>query len=317
MKKVSELVDLRNQLQNTMLEKTIQQFSQYLLPVQKYLYMTEAEFGVEHDILTQNIVEVFEKCDDIDMQFSKYIEKLNTIIRNNDGNLRKISEETSKESTNNADNNILEKIKIRESTHVEDTIQYFSERCKLYSSWKFPGMQIRPGVGTWTKNIVDSDPLYLVDIDFRLLESIKNVFNEHYVNRLRFNKISDVDKPIFKDIPQNQFGFVLITEFFNQKSLNVIEQYLKEIKNLLRPGGVCIFTFNDCDYKEGVINAEHGYDCYTPRREIKDIVLRIGFEIIESFSSYGTLHWMEIKNPGELHSVRGGQPLAKVLNKTK
>jgi len=312
MKKISELVDLRNQIQDIKLSESTSGFDDVLKNIYKRVKMLNAEFDVDSTELSQNIADASEKVSRITDEFYEYIENINNFIKENDAELRKNSEETSRNSINNADNNILKKIKHRETTHVEDTIQYFSERCKLYSSWKFPGLQIRPGVGTWTRNLVDLDPFYLADIDQQLLEPVKETFNENYVNRLRFHTISDVDKPIFANFPKNQFGLVLVTEFFNQKSLSTIDRYLKEIKELLQPGGACIFTFNDCDYIEGVRNAEHNYDCYTPGNEVADIAKSLGFEVIGTFSSYGTLFWMEIKLPGELSSLKGGQTLAKI-----
>ena len=315
MKKISELVDLRNQLKNLNLTDINQKYNQSLTTVQKNLQSISAEFDVPCDDLTQSLVEISEKTKQTNAQFFEYLSELDTFIEKNDAHLREFSKKISEASLNNADNNILDKIKNRENTHSEETIQYFSERCKTYSSWKYPGIHVRPGIGTWTKNLVDLDPLYLIDIDKALLEPVKKVFNENYVNRLRFHRISDIDKPIFHELPKSQFGFILVTEFFNQKSLNVISKYLKEIKELLKPGGACIFTFNDCDFKEGVRNVEHNYDCYTPGNEVREIVKSLGFEIIRTESSHGTLFWMEIQNPGELESLRGGQTLAKILTR--
>ena len=315
MKKISELVDLRNQLKNIELSKTNNDFIESLTTVQKYLHAINTEIDFSPNALTQNLTELSEKTAQTNKSFDEYLSDINNFIKKNDGHLRESSKKINQASMNNADNNILEKIKDREKTHSDETIQYFSERCKVYSSWKYPGMHIRPGVGTWTRNLVDVDPLYLVDIDTALLEPVKEIFNENYVNRLRFHRISDVDNPIFNGFPENQFGFIFATEFFNQKSLGVISTYLKEIKKLLRPGGACIFTFNDCDYKEGVKNAEHNYDCYTPGNEVRDIVVDLGFEIIKTQSSNGTLFWMEIKKSGKLKSIRGGQTLAKILTR--
>ena len=315
MKKISELVDLRNQLKNLNLSNINQKYNQSLTTVQKNLQSVSAEFDVPCDELTQSLIEIFKKTKRINAQFFEYLSELDTFIKKNDGHLRESSKKISEASLNNADNNILDKIKNRENTHSKETIQYFSERCKIYSSWKYPGIQIRPGIGSWTRNLVDLDPLYLVDIDMALLEPVKKLFNENYVNRLRFHRISDIDKPIFHELPKSQFGFILVTEFFNQKSLDVISTYLKEIKKLLKSGGACIFTFNDCDFKEGVKNAENNYDCYTPGNEVREIVKSLGFEIIRTDFSYGTLSWMEIKNPGELESLRGGQTLAKILTR--
>jgi hypothetical protein len=39
----------------------------------------------------------------------------------------------------------------------------------------------------------------------------------------------------------------------------------------------------------------------------------MGFEIIFEHSGQGNITWLELKKPGEIQSIRGGQALAKIV----
>jgi len=312
MKKISELVDLRNLLVDTDIESVTDTFCDFMKTIKSHTDAVELASGIDKPNLDDSFFKLQKLSENTSKKFNAYIEELNACIRVNDDELRRNSIKLDQASNSDPADSILEKVRARESTHHQDTTDLFKERCKLYCDWKYPGMQIRPGYGTWTRELVDLDPLYLIDTHEELLHEVKKQFNDNYLSRLRFATISDIDKPIFGQLPQNQFGLVVVTEFFNQKNIGTIERYLKEIFLLLRSGGVCVFTFNDCDFSEGVRNSEHNYDCYTPGNEIISIAKNLGFEMIDRFNSGGTLSWIEIQRPGDLSSLRGGQTLAKI-----
>jgi hypothetical protein len=41
----------------------------------------------------------------------------------------------------------------------------------------------------------------------------------------------------------------------------------------------------------------------------------MGYEIVYSSNGYGPSTWIELKKPGKLSSLKGGQALAKILPK--
>jgi SAM-dependent methyltransferase len=119
---------------------------------------------------------------------------------------------------------------------------------------------------------------------------------------------------LFPELPKEQFGFILACNFIDKFPLPIIEAYLSEIFNLLRPGGVMLFTFNDCDIPHNIQLVERGYRPYTPGKEVRKLIKKLGYEILNHHSeSYG-IAWFEIKKPGEIRSSRGGQPLGKICH---
>mgnify|MGYP003323057122 FL=1 len=164
--------------------------------------------------------------------------------------------------------------------------------------------------------MVPLDPLYVVDSSRDLIEPAISEFTPEYQRRLRPYVINDYsnDKILYR-LPDNQFGFVFAYNYFNFKPIEIIEKFLHELYQKLRPGGAVIFTYNECDLSPGVGAVEHNWMCYTPGRRIRVIADLIGFEIINNHIGINDIAWFELKKPGEIESIRGGQSLAKIIPK--
>lgn len=178
-----------------------------------------------------------------------------------------------------------------------------------YIAWQHPGLEIGPGDGEWTEHLVGLDPLYLVDIYDEFLNGTKSKFNARYQNRLRTYKINHGDLSV---LPKGQIGFVFSWNVFNYFSLDTIELYLSQIKPLLKPGGVVMFSYNNCEQYKSAEMFEHHFMTYVPNRELVAIVKKLGYELITSKDEPTMTSWVEIRMPGELTSIRGGQTLGKI-----
>lgn len=217
-----------------------------------------------------------------------------------------ILERTSREGEHYYDK--VNDLSVRKVYNIADTLK---KRISLYSSWKYAGMHIRPGRNKITDHMVALDPLYIVDEHIDLLIPVKETTSDEYMARLRFKLIDDNDEFIFKTFPKNQLGFILITDFFNYKPLEVIKKYLVELMDVLRPGGVIMFTYNNCDLPEAIKNVEKKLSSYTPKQYILPFIESIGYEILYN-NDKNNISWIEIKKPGDMISLRGGQALAQI-----
>jgi SAM-dependent methyltransferase len=186
------------------------------------------------------------------------------------------------------------------------------------SDWRIPGMIIRPATASFIEDLVPMDPLYLVDQHQDLIQPSVLKFTPEYQRRLREYVITDrTEQPIMAALPQGQFGLVFAYNYFNYKPIEIIRRYLDEIYTLLRPGGVLIMTYNNCDREQGVGLAERNFMCYTPERYIRQHAESVGFEPSFSYNGAGDLSWLEFTRPGEIASLRGGQTLARILARSK
>jgi len=187
-------------------------------------------------------------------------------------------------------------------------------RLKSYADWRVPGMIIRPRREDYINDMVALDPLYLVDQDVELLRPVMEQYLPEYQRRLRLYTINDyAERPIFRNFPQGQFGVIFAYNYFNYKPLSVIDDYLAEMYQLLRPGGVLIFTYNNCDLWHCVSFAEKNFMCYTPGVKIWNLAQKHGYEVTFEHNGVLDAKWIELKKPGEIASIRGGQSLAKIV----
>lgn len=183
-------------------------------------------------------------------------------------------------------------------------------RIGTYIDWRYPGLEIGPGDGVWTRSLVGCDPLYIVDLHNEFLESTKHLFSSQYRPRLRTYKTDNYDLSM---IPQNQIGFAFSWHTFNFFPMETIKNYLINVYKALRPGGVMMFSYNNCEMSMPAKMAEDGFMCYTPKSLLLDLIDLLGYELLYAGEEDSDISWVEIKKPGSLTSSRISQTLVKKL----
>lgn len=199
---------------------------------------------------------------------------------------------------------------LRGMSMLEETKTKISAVIGKYADWQYPGLEIGPGDGQWTNKLVACEPLYLVDIHREFLDSASKNFNEKYRSKLRTYVTDETNLGM---LPQEQFGFVFSWNVFNFLTSDLINQYLGEIYRVLRPGGVCMFSYNDADRVQGAINVEIGFMSYMPKHLLLSMIKQHGYEIITTGHLQETISWVEIHKPGELYTIKA-QPTLGVVN---
>ena len=210
------------------------------------------------------------------------------------------------------DNQILE----RNLEMTAEVQKMLSDRVSSYVDWKHAGLFIRPGKSTFVNEMVSLDPLYLVDWSNTLLTPSLNNFSNEYRSRVRICTEHPASTDVLSLIPANQIGVCLAFNFFEYVSIDVLEKYLEQIFKKLKPGGTLAMTFNDCDRAHCVALAEKNYCFYTPGKKVKAIAKQIGYQQHFGWNDKLNLTWLELRKPGELDSLKGGQTLAKIIPKT-
>ena len=196
------------------------------------------------------------------------------------------------------------------------TAVVIQQRLRLYTSWRHPGMVIRPAHAKYVEDLVACDPMYFVDTNDQLLEPTESWFTPEYQRRLRRYVIDEYSEPsAFINLPVDQFGLIYAFHFFNYRPWPVLQQYLQECFNLLRPGGILAFTYNNCDIAGRVGKVEHYSASYTPGRLVREYALELGYEIVFDLDDDSDTSWLELRRPGNYSSIRGGQTLAAIHQK--
>lgn len=218
-----------------------------------------------------------------------------------------------------SDNFNNEKLLGDENNFIAPTQQDLSiigTRIGQYTSWRYPGLQLNCRIGLVSPSLVSCDPLYITDSLRQNPLRIINTFSTQYRKRIRPYHVT---YDTLNQLPQGTFGLVVAWELFNYFTLGYIENYLKRVWELLRPGGVFIFTYNNCDLPESVRLAELDVFTWVPLRNLAPVCRQLGFEILYSqdvmASSQNYISWIELRRPGELKTVKNHQVLGRILNK--
>lgn len=190
-------------------------------------------------------------------------------------------------------------------------------RLRSYTDWHYPVLEIGPGDGVWTEHLVAGDPLYLLDRHQEFLDATLDKFNGVYRNRIRpyltglHARRPEEDMTM---LPANQFGFIFSWNVFNYLPLKETTAMLEGSMRCLRPGGVMMFSYNNCDVVQCAEYVEQGFRSWMPSKLLEKTVQDLGFEIIVNRSLEETVHWIEIRKPGALTTTKHHQVLGKILN---
>ena len=180
------------------------------------------------------------------------------------------------------------------------------------SNWRYPGLQFFPTSVEWVKTMVSMDPLYLAGTSLTYLEESIKDYPKQYQNRLRIYKIQTVN---FARFPQQQFGFIFCLGGLKFLHSKYLEKFVTRAFGLLRPGGVFVFGYNNCETDVLIDSAEFQEISYYSNRKLRALCDKVGYEIIslEDLEGFGGL--AEIRKPGTLTTVKAHQAMAQILVK--
>tara|TARA_B110000503_G_scaffold14547_1_gene19910 strand:- start:1592 stop:2575 length:984 start_codon:yes stop_codon:yes gene_type:complete len=321
--KLSELIAHRNQLLEYNVDDVAYQARHKLSAV----VHTVKNSVIQPRTYTQTIEEDLDNVVDVFDQFggtlSGLIQELNLMIEVAE---KKYYADSSKDYnewaarygtlSDETNNEINQTILDRQIVMSPETQQMLADRIKSYVDWKYAGLVIRPGKETFIDDLVGLDPLYVVDYNKVLTEPSTSKFSVEYQDRLRFYTEPPTSTDVLSTMPNNQLGLCVAFNFFETTTIEVLEHYLENIFKKLRPGGVLAMTFNDCDRAHCVALVEKNYGFYTPGTRVKATAKRIGYQQQFTWNDKLDLTWLELRKPGSLDSLKGGQTLAKILPKT-
>ena len=194
---------------------------------------------------------------------------------------------------------------------VKNKIQY-------YGNWQYPALYINPRESGWIDSMVSCDPLYLTSVELTTINELISVYPEIYQRRLRVYQIENRD---YSKLPQEQFSLVFCWDTFNYLSFDKVEQYIRQVFKLLRPGGGFIFSYSNCDLEEVAFRAECRATAYSTYKLITNLLNEIGYEIVQTkdiktedaFNTH--ISWIEAKKPGTLTTIKAHQALAQIIPK--
>lgn len=188
-------------------------------------------------------------------------------------------------------------------------------RVMTHSSWTDTGLIIRPGPDALVESMSSMGTLYLWDHCASLLEPALARFPEHH--RDKYRGYHGTDARSLQQLPPQQMRLILAQNFFNFMPMENIDQYLPELVPLLRPGGVLLFTFNDCDHEINVDYCERRWQCYQPGHVIRTMLEQHGLLVDQHHWFDNGVAWIEARRPGKYRALKGAPNLTRIHAKSK
>jgi len=307
--KLSELVDLRERLKKAF----------YLDPVLASI----DNLRLNLSLVNQNVDENY--SEQLDLLIKDYRD-IRTEVHKPSGRVQEIIDAINKEISSKSShfflNNYEDELNYEDPDNIRkvrvmyipvQVQQEIESRIGLYSNWKYPGLELGCRDGEWTKFLVASDPLYIADAHQEFLDSAVKEYAPEYQRRVRPYLIRNNEYGV---LPQSQFNFVFSWNHFNYKTLETTKQTLKQVYNLLRPGGVCMFSYNNGDIPAGAAYAETYFMSYMPKSLLIPMCQSLGYEVVYQQDHEPAVSWLELRKAGELSTVKGHQALGMIKEKT-
>lgn len=201
----------------------------------------------------------------------------------------------------------------RNITYIDDINVELAAKISKYTWPVYPALEIGPGDGQWTKHMISSDPLYLVDRHQEFLDSTASKYPVEYQRRLRRYQVGaeGVGEFDYSRLPQDQFGFILAMHVLDFYTLDVISIIINQCFSLLRPGGVLMFTYNNTELPNCAALAEKGFKGWAPKNSVIEICTQAGLVLIAS--TEGIINCLEVRKPGELKTTKINQALGEII----
>jgi SAM-dependent methyltransferase len=204
----------------------------------------------------------------------------------------------------------LRYLKIEDSTR-----QYLKNIIAKYTGWQYPALEIGCGNSEYTEWMVAADPLYVTDLYQEAIDTTLGKFNKLYQRRIRpylIDKNLRIEQ--YARLPKNQLGFIFSWNTLAYYYYHELGRILKECSNLLRPGGVMFFDFNDCDTPIGAHYVDARFKPWMNKKLIRQLADEVGLEILDFHRPEEDITTVTLKKPGVLTSLRAHQTLGEIVN---
>ncbi len=320
---LSSLVAFRNSLKTSPFKEvysSVQSLSRHFLTTLSvsahnttdsngFTYLTDDEFIYEISS------EIHEKLENGNKIFTNFVEHLSDDI-SREGQ-RRYSDIGYKIPSKNNDNDSYYEILDENRLNIKSKISSVTENfiisyIQKYTSWEFPALEIGVAHSEFTENMIAADPLYLSEIDIQKLYSKLAIFNEVYKFKIRPYYINN-DNLDYSALPKNQMSFILAWDVFHTYPKKQLTFMLSQIYDMLTPGGVFLFNYNNCDIPECAKFVEDGILSWMSPTILSNICNEIGLEIEDTYICDELVTVSILKKPGELTTTKTSPPLGKLL----
>lgn len=204
---------------------------------------------------------------------------------------------------------------------VQDLLLVWS---RTNDAWKYPVTMINAQHDEVIKILISYYLLYMVDTDRDLLIKKYNSIENSVQPRVKFHTVPswhDLDwatklgyneHQMHWGVPMGQMGLVVVWNLFERFNLYAAENFLTQVKPLLRPGGQVFFNMFDADSSNAAAFISDGKIGGMNRAQIDALALKLGMEISMWVNRGSDLISVLLSMPGVLQSDKTKWPIGIV-----
>lgn len=117
-----------------------------------------------------------------------------------------------------------------------------------YVTRETTALEIGPGGGRWTRYMLDVERLYAIDYHQEILDELRSNFIRKNITFVKNNGID------FPGVPSESVDFIFSFGTFVHLDVEIIDQYLKNMKALLKPDSNVVIQYSDKSKPLGMSN---------------------------------------------------------------
>jgi len=202
----------------------------------------------------------------------------------------------------------LETMEERASHYAPEFLTEISKDIGKYNEWQYAGVELNPSIGKFTRVMLGCDILYAYTGNVIDEDSIASKFNPFYIEKrlMYYNNLGD--------LPQGQIGLAVSIGCYEFWPMDPIKDEMQQVFELLRPGGIFIFTYNDCEHEHGLDLCGNDYRAYQTRELMGKMAQSMGFDIEKECACNDNAHsWMIVKKPGKRSTQKTDTPRIRIV----
>ena len=181
---------------------------------------------------------------------------------------------------------------------VVDTLLYRTIQTKIFQFAKstiYNSLEIGPGARMFSKEFRAWRMNYFLDVLPELEQKIRRRFKPPHQKHLKY---FTTDRTECLNIPEGSCNFVFSWDTFVFFTQEHIQQYIRDIKRVLIPGGYCFIQYADCHFDYDLHLAKKGYWNYNTKDAFRKIIIAEGYEVVEMHQFKPGANYAIFKKPG-------------------
>ena len=164
----------------------------------------------------------------------------------------------------------------------------------------YHSLEIGPGDGMFSMDFRTWKSNFFLDILLDREKPIRKLFPRQHQKYLKFYSTLNTD---CSNIPQGSCNLVFSWDTFVFFTQEHIQQYLRDIKRVLIPGGYVFIQYADCHYDQELDLAKRGYWNYNTKTAMTQMIKDEGYEIVEMNQFRPGASYAIFKKPGKQNPV--------------